>query len=83
MRTATLEDRALKLEPRDRVRLAQLLLESLYGLSEEEIAAIRRSAERLALQKAVEEAERSIAAGEWVEHGEISAKLRRWAGGEP
>jgi hypothetical protein len=32
------------------------------------------------LQQAVADAERGIAAGEWVDHGEIAAKLKHWAG---
>ncbi len=31
------------------------------------------------LQLAVEEAERGIAQGRWVEHAEVAAKLKRWA----
>ncbi len=34
------------------------------------------------LQLAVEEAERGIAQGRWVEHAEVAAKLKRWATGE-
>jgi hypothetical protein len=83
MQTAELEHQILGLAPQDRVRLTQILLESLQDLSDEEVAAIQTSAERLALQRAVEEAERDIAAGEWIDHAEISAKLKRWAGGEP
>ncbi|MEE8585832.1 MAG: type II toxin-antitoxin system prevent-host-death family antitoxin, partial [Acidobacteriota bacterium] len=35
------------------------------------------------LQRAVEEAEGGIAKGRWVEHAEVEAKLREWAGNEP
>ena len=35
------------------------------------------------LQRAVEEAERGIAKGRWVEHAEVEAKLREWARDEP
>ena len=40
------------------------------------------SEERLRLQRAVEEAERDIAAGKWVEHSEIVEKLNRWSTGK-
>lgn len=83
MQTAELEHQMLELEPRDRARLACLLLESLEDLTAKDVKEIQSSADRLALQRAVEEAERGIAAGEWVEHDEISAKLKRWAAGEP
>jgi predicted nucleotidyltransferase len=35
------------------------------------------------LQRAVEAAEQDLAAGRWVEHSDIEAKLRRWAADEP
>jgi predicted transcriptional regulator len=31
------------------------------------------------IQEAVEEAERDIAQGNWVQHSEVMAKLKRWA----
>ncbi len=34
------------------------------------------------LQRAVDEAERGIAQGRWVEHEEVAAKLKQWAAGE-
>ena len=34
------------------------------------------------LQLAVDEAERGIAQGRWVEHEEVAVKLKRWAAGE-
>jgi hypothetical protein len=40
------------------------------------------SAERLQLQRSVEEAEQDIAAGNWVEHSEIIEKLKLWTKGE-
>jgi prevent-host-death family protein len=43
---------------------------------------MQRAAADLDLQKAVEEAENGIAEGRWVEHTEVEAKLRRWAGDE-
>ena len=42
----------------------------------------RRPVEPSALQRAVDEAERGIAEGRWVEHEEVAAKLERWAAGE-
>ena len=33
-----------------------------------------------ALQKAIEDAESGISEGRWVEHADVAAKLRRWAG---
>src|SRR5438105_12631922 len=38
------------------------------------------STERQELQHAVDEAERDLDAGNWVEHSEVVAKLKRWAG---
>jgi len=35
------------------------------------------------LQKGVDEAERDLAQGRWVEHSDVEAKLKRWAAGEP
>jgi prevent-host-death family protein len=35
------------------------------------------------LQRAVEDAERDLAEGRWVEHSEVLAKLQRWSIGEP
>lgn len=35
------------------------------------------------LQQAIEEAERGIAQGRWVEHAEVESKLKRWAADEP
>jgi len=61
---------------------AVLLILSGEDLTAKDVEEIQSSADRLALQRAVEDAERGIAAGEWVEHDEISAKLKRWAAGE-
>jgi antitoxin YefM len=41
---------------------------------------LQSSAERLEIQRAVDEAERDMAAGHSVEHSEVKAKLRQWAG---
>jgi antitoxin YefM len=49
-------------------------------LSLEAFEDLQSSAERLELQRAVDEAERDIAEGQWVEHSEVVAKLKRWAG---
>lgn len=40
---------------------------------------LEESAERQVLQRAVEDAERDLAQGNWVDHSEIEAKLREWA----
>ncbi len=42
----------------------------------------QRVVEPSPLQRAVDEAERGIAKGRWVEHEEVAIKLRRWAAGE-
>ena len=42
----------------------------------------RQSVEPSSIQRAVDEAERGIAQGRWVEHAEVAAKLERWAAGE-
>lgn len=38
---------------------------------------LQSTAERLQLQRAIEDAEQEIAGGKWVEHSEVSEKLRR------
>jgi prevent-host-death family protein len=40
---------------------------------------LEESAERQILQRAVEDAERDLAQGHWVDHSEIEAKLKEWA----
>ena len=45
-----------------------------------EIRALQR--DQGTIQRAVDEAERGIAQGRWVEHEEVAAKLERWAAGE-
>ncbi|HWM91174.1 MAG TPA: type II toxin-antitoxin system Phd/YefM family antitoxin [Thermoanaerobaculia bacterium] len=52
-------------------------------LSIEAFEDLQRSAERLEFQRTVDAAEHDIAQGNWVEHSEIEAKLKRWAAGEP
>ncbi len=42
----------------------------------------RQAVESSPLQRAVDEAERGIAQGHWVEHEDVAAKLERWAAGE-
>lgn len=49
-------------------------------LSLEAFEDLQTSAERLELQRAVDEAERDMSEGHWVEHSEMKAKLKRWAG---
>lgn len=51
-------------------------------ISVETFEAMQAASERLALQMAIEDAERGIAAGDWVEHAEVEAKLKLWAAGE-
>ncbi|HZF07458.1 MAG TPA: type II toxin-antitoxin system Phd/YefM family antitoxin [Thermoanaerobaculia bacterium] len=43
---------------------------------------LQDSAETGELQRAVEDAERDITEGRWVEHSEVLAKLERWSAGE-
>jgi prevent-host-death family protein len=43
---------------------------------------LQDSAETGELQRAVEDAERDITEGRWVEHSEVLAKLKRWSTGE-
>lgn len=52
-------------------------------LSLEAFEELQGFAGRLTLQHAVEEAEKDIAAGRWVENDEVLTKLERWAGGRP
>lgn len=52
-------------------------------LSLETFEDLERSAARLELQRAVDEAERDLAQGKWVEHAEIEGRLKRWSAGEP
>jgi prevent-host-death family protein len=50
-------------------------------LSLEAFEDLQVSSDRLELQQAVEEAERDIAEGNWIEGSEVEAKLKRWAAG--
>jgi prevent-host-death family protein len=52
-------------------------------LSIEAFEELQSSADRLRLQRAVEEAEQDIAEGNWVEHSRVVAKLKRWSADEP
>lgn len=52
-------------------------------LSVEAFEDLQISSERIELQHAVEEAERDIAEGNWVEGSEVAEKLKRWAAVEP
>ena len=51
-------------------------------LSVEAFEELQGSSGTSELQRAVEDAERDLAEGRWVEHSEIVAKLQRWAIGE-
>jgi prevent-host-death family protein len=51
-------------------------------LSVEAFEDLQSSSERLEVQRAVDEAERDLAEGNWVENSEVLVKLKRWAGGE-
>jgi len=51
------------------------VLLSLYAFED-----LQMSGERLNLQQAIDEAERDLDAGHWIEHSEIVGKLKRWAG---
>jgi prevent-host-death family protein len=52
-------------------------------LSVEAFEDLQSSSERQELQRAVEDAERDIAEGRWVENSDVVVKLKRWAGVEP
>lgn len=52
-------------------------------LSVEAFEALQTSSERLEVQRAVDEAERDLAEGNWVENSDVVVKLKRWAGVEP
>ncbi|HYN21233.1 MAG TPA: type II toxin-antitoxin system Phd/YefM family antitoxin [Thermoanaerobaculia bacterium] len=52
-------------------------------LSIEAFEDLQRSADQSELQHSIDEAERDLAEGNWVEHSAIDAKLRRWSTGEP
>lgn len=52
-------------------------------LSVEAFEALQTSSERHELQRAVDEAERDIAEGNWVENSDVLVKLKRWSAGEP
>lgn len=49
-------------------------------LSVDAFEELQGNAERMELQRGVEEAERDFAENRWVEHSEVEAKLKRWAG---
>jgi prevent-host-death family protein len=50
-------------------------------VSADRFARLEEAAEQLRLQRAVEEAEREVAAGRYVPHSTMLGKLRRWARG--
>jgi prevent-host-death family protein len=51
-------------------------------LSVEAFEDLQSSSERLEVQRAVDDAERDIEEGNWVENSEVVAKLKRWADSE-
>lgn len=57
------------------------LSEDLLPLSD--LEALQTSSECRDLQHAVDEAERDIAEGNWVENSDVLAKLKRWSAGGP
>jgi len=52
-------------------------------LSVEAFEDLQRSSGNAELQRAVDDAERDLADGNWVENADIQVKLKRWAGVEP
>ena len=52
-------------------------------LSVEAFEELQLSSGTSELQRAVEDAERDLAEGRWVEHSDVLAKLQRWSIGEP
>jgi prevent-host-death family protein len=52
-------------------------------LSLEAFEELQTRAGQREMQRAVDDAERDLASGNWVEHAEVSEKLKRWAAGEP
>lgn len=51
-------------------------------LSVEAFEELQASSGRKELQQAVDEAERDISEGNWIENSEVVVKLKRWAAGE-
>lgn len=52
-------------------------------LSVEAFEALQTSSDRQKVQRAIDDAEKDIADGNWVENSEVLAKLKRWSAGEP
>jgi prevent-host-death family protein len=52
-------------------------------LSVEAFEDLQNSSERLELQRAVDDAERDVAEGNWVENSDVLVRLKRWSAGEP
>jgi prevent-host-death family protein len=52
-------------------------------LSVETFEDLQTSSERREIQRAVDDAERDLAEGNWVENSEVLGKLKRWSAGEP
>ncbi len=59
--------------------LTSFIETSVLAWIREQRSASMPESEPSQLQLAVEEAERGIAQGRWVEHAEVAAKLKRWA----
>lgn len=62
--------------------LASFIETTVLARIREQRAGAVASGEVSELQRAVDEAERGIAQGRWVEHAEVASTLRRWAAGE-
>jgi prevent-host-death family protein len=52
-------------------------------LSVEAFEALQTSSDRQEVQRAVDDAEKDIADGNWVKNSDVLAKLKRWSAGEP
>ena len=72
-------DEAAKAENRP---LSSFIETSVLAWIRERWASGAMGTEPSQLQLAVDEAERGVAQGKWVEHEEVAARLKRWAAGE-
>ncbi len=77
--TYQLLDEAAKAENRP---LSSFIETTVLAWIRDRRASVAIEGEPSQLQQAVEEAERGIEQGRWVEHAEVAAKLKRWAAGE-
>ena len=50
-------------------------------LSVEAFAEMRAASAQTELQRSIDQAEREIAAGRWIEHAEVESRLKHWATG--